>query len=358
MSDEVSIKVDGQSISGWTGVTIEQAIDNCADGFSISAPFDPDRMDLCDRFEPFSYRPCEVYIDDELIITGSIEKVELADSVDGQTIVVQGRNKTGVLVDCYIDEVGYQYNKRTLRGVIEKLIEKYDVELEPDPDKKNDTGIIQECAAEPGQKIFDFLVKLAEGYGLFLSSNEKGELVLSYPPKEPETPVASIVAGKSPYIGGSSSYDGTARFNRYTVIVQDFAIKPVLRWADDSGVPTYRHSVELGETTFTEREPAREKVASIAIHKRALALARAVNIDITVSGWRDANDALWEKGKTITLFAPALMVYQESPFILAGITLKIDESQGRVADLRLVMQQTYADEMPEVYPWSRKAVGE
>jgi len=76
MSDVVSIKAGGQSISGWTGVTIEQAIDNCADAFSISAPFDPDREDLRERFKPFGYKPCKVLIDDQLIITGRIEKVE------------------------------------------------------------------------------------------------------------------------------------------------------------------------------------------------------------------------------------------------------------------------------------------
>jgi len=354
MSDVVSIQVDGQSISGWTGVTIEQAIDNCADAFSISAPFDPERANLRERFKPFGYKPCKVYIGDDLIITGRIEKVELTDSVDGQTLIVQGRNSTGVLVDCYIDEVGYQYNKRTLRGIIKLLIAKYDIELEPDPDKKIDTGIIQECAAEPGQKIFDFLAKLAEGYGLFLSSNTKGELVLSYPP-EAGNPVASIVAGESPYIGGSASYDGSTRFSRYKVIVQDFAEKPLHGYATDPDVPIYRPSVELGETTLTDRKEAWDDICSTAIHKRALAFARSARNTVSVSGWRDGNGVLWKKGSTITLLAPALMIRREWDFVLAGITLKIDESQGRVADLRLVLPQAYKNKMPdkesEVYPW-------
>ncbi len=81
MSDIVSIEVAGQRISGWTGTTIEQAIDNCADGFSISMPFDPERAELRERFRPFKYQPCKIYIDDQLIITGSIDKIEPVDSV-------------------------------------------------------------------------------------------------------------------------------------------------------------------------------------------------------------------------------------------------------------------------------------
>ncbi len=347
MSDEVSIEVMGRRLSGWTGVTIELAIDNCADGFSISAPFDPERVDLRERFKPFGYQLCKVFIGEDLIITGNIEKIELFDSADGQALTAQGRNKTGVLVDCYIDEVGYQYNKRTLSSIIMQLTAKYGVTVIV----KKDTGVIEECIAEPGQRIFDFIAKLAEGFALFLSSNELGQLILSEPPKIAGIPVASIIAGKSPYIGGSASYDGTVRFSRYNVIVPDFGTKPVLRWATDSGVPVYRHRVELGETTLTERALARAEVARMAIHKRALAFARAARIDITVSGWRDAAGALWKKGTTITLLAPGLMVYIEKPFIVAGVTLKIDQFQGRVADLRLILPQMYQDRMPEEYPW-------
>ncbi len=341
MSDEVSIKVGGQSISGWTGVMIEQAIDNCADAFAISAPFDPDRMDLRERFEPFGYQPCEVYIDKDLIITGRIEKVESIQSESERMITVQGRNKTGVIVDCYIDEAGYQFYGQRLADVLIKLVSRYGIAV----DYRNNTDIIQECIAEPGQKIFEFASELAENYGLFLSSDEEGRLVLSYPPKVGD-PVASIVAGKSPYIGGSASYDGTARFSMYKVISSDYGRFDIEEKAEDSGVKQYRRSVaRLGALK-------RSEMKRMAKHKRARALGRAAAIDVTVSGWRDSNDALWEKGKTITLVAPALMVYQESPFILAGITLRIDESQGRVADLRLAMQQTYAEKMPEVYPWS------
>ncbi len=354
MSDVVSIKVGGQSISGWTGVTIEQAIDNCADAFAISAPFDPDRKDLRERFKPFGYQPCEVYIDDQLIITGRIEKVELADSADGQTLIVEGRNKTGAIVDCYIDG-GFQFNGFALSTVIKQLVGpeikesgrirlgKYGIKVWA----LNDTNPIPECVAEPGQKIFEFASELAENYGLFLYSNEKGWLIISYPPKA-ETPVASIVAGKSPYIGGSASYDGTTRFSMYKVISSNYFSEGVARNAEDLDVPIYRRSVQLlKSSSLTE-------LKNTARYKRSRALARSASIDITVSGWRDANGALWEKGKTITLVAPALMVYQEYDFILAGITLKIDETQGRVADLRLVMPQTYdkkTPKMPEVYPW-------
>ncbi len=349
MSDVVSIKVDGQSISGWTGVTIEQAIDNCADAFAISAPFDPDRMDLRERFKPFGYQPCEVYIGDDLIITGRIEKVEPSQSETEQMITVQGRNSTGVLVDCYIDEVGYQYDGYALSTVINEITKKYGIAVWAE----NDTNPIPECAAKPGEKIFDFAAKLAESFGLFLSSDEKGRLIISYPPKAAKTSVASILAGQSPYIGGSASYDCSTRFSRYKIIASDYGAKPEADWADDPmkdirAELIYRHSVETieGATPSERRRAAR--------HKRALALARSASITVSVSGWRDGNSALWKKGSTITLLAPALMVYTETSFVVAGVTFKLDETDGRIADLRLVLPQTFQDEMPkpEDYPWA------
>jgi len=341
MPDVVAIDIAGKRITGWTGVTIEQAIDNCADAFSISAPFDPERQDLRERFKPFAYRPCKVYIDDELIITGNIEKIEVTQSESGRVLTVQGRNKTGVLVDCYIDEVGYQYDGLRLADVLIKLVQKYGIEVH----YKNNTNPIPECAARPGEKIFDFAAKLAESFGLFFSSDEQGRLVLSYPPKASEIPVASIVAGKSPYLGGSASYDGSIRFSRYKIIASDYGAKPEADWADDSGVPVYRHSVETIEGAIPEE---RRRAAR---HKRALALARSASITVSVSGWRDAKGALWQKGSTITLLAPALMVYTETPFVVAGATLRLDEATGQTTELRLVLPQTFQDKMPEEYPW-------
>ncbi len=351
MSDIVSIEVAGRRITGWTGVTIVRAIDTCADAFSISMPFDPERADLRERFRPFKYQLCKVYIDDELIITGSIDKIEPAFSVGGQTLTVQGRNKTGVIVDCYIDGVGYQYNGYALSTVIKELTKNYGIHVHAE----NDTNPIQECAAEPGQKIFEFASKLAEGFGLFLSSNEKGWLIISYPPKA-GTPVASIVAGQSPCIGGSSSYDGTARYSRYKVVGSDYGTPGVVGIADDPGVSIYRRSVEtLGSSTPREAQKVAER-------KRALALAGAASVTVVVSGWRDGNGNIWGswrdkngtlqgKGATVTLLAPALMVYTETAFVVAGVTLKIDETQGKVSELRLVLPQTFEDKMPEVYPW-------
>lgn len=344
MSDIVSIEVAGQRISGWTGTTIEQAIDNCADGFSISMPFDPDREDLRERFRPFKYQPCKIYIDDQLIITGSIDKIEPTDSVDGQTVTIQGRNKTGVIVDCYIDD-RFQFNELRLADVLIQLTKKYGIEVH----YINNTNPIQECAAEPGQKIFAFAAKLAEGFGLLLSSDELGRLIISYPPKA-GTPVASIVAGQSPYIGGSGSYDGSARFSRYKVVGSDYGNPGVVGIANDPltdslGKPIYRRSVETLGSSSTD------DVQTAANHKRALALAGAARVSVTVSGWRDSNGALWQKGATITLLAPSLMVYTETVFVVAGVTLRIDETQGKVTDLRLVLPQTFEDKMPEVYPW-------
>lgn len=340
MPDIVSIEVKGRRISGWTGVTIQGSINTCADAFSISMPFDPERAEFKERFRPFKYQPCEVKIDDKLIITGNIEKISAVDSVGGQNLTIRGRNKTGVLVDCYIDDVGYQFNGLRLADVLIQLTKKYGITVH----YINNTDPIEEVTAQPGQKIFDFASKLAEGFGLFLSSDELGRLVLSYPPAA-GTPVASVIAGESPYIGGSGSYDGTARFSRYKVVGSDYGTPGVAEYTDDPGVPIYRHSVEvLGDSSPAD-------VRRAARHKRAIALSRSAGVTVAVSGWRDSNAALWQKGATITLLAPPLMVYTETVFVVAGVTLRIDETEGKVTDLRLVLPQTFEDKMPEVYSW-------
>lgn len=338
---EITLAVAGQLFSGWEGVTITRSIDTCADAFALTAPFDPDRKEMREQFRPFGYQNCMLYIGKEKILMGNIEKIEPVISENDVIITVQGRSLTGFLVDCYAEATGHEFTGRTLGGIAEWFCNLYGISIET-PD--GDTDAIAETRIEPGQKVFEYLNQLAQGKGMLLSSDSGDNLIIRRSKPEGKS-VAAIVEGESPFLGGSGSYDGTQRFSRYKVLLQQDGNPDIEGTVEDMGIPCYRPKVEVG----TDVDGKDAKIA--AKWRRTMALAESVGLSVSVSGWRAPGGKIWNKSDPITLKAPSLMIYRESPFTVAGVTLRIDETQGRVADLRLVLPQTYTTDMPEAYPW-------
>ncbi len=339
--DEVSLAVAGQLFSGWEGVTIDRSIDICDDAFALVAPFDPTRKEMRERFRPFGYQPCKLYIGKEKILKGYVEKIEPTFSKDDITITVQGRSLTGFLVDNCIEGSGHEFRGQTLGGIARWLCELFGIIVEM-PD--GDTDAIQETRTEPGQKIYEFINRLAQGKGM-LPSSDSGDKLIIRKSNPAGSPVAAIIEGESPFIGGSAVYDGTKRFSRYKVLLQQDGNPSYIGQAEDMGIPCYRPKVEIGI------DADGKNAETAAKWRRTMALADSVGLNVTVSGWRTPDRSLWNKTDPITLYAPSLMIYRESPFTVAGLTLRIDEVQGRVADLRLALPETYTIEMPEAYPW-------
>jgi len=340
MSDEVIVDIEGSRFEGWQGVTITEAIDQVADAFSIMSPFDPTREDMRLKFKPFSYRKAKIYIGSDSVLTGLVESVSPKEDAGNRSLSVQGRSLAGPMLDCDIDDEGYEYSGLALSTIAKKLSRRFGVTILA----RNDTNPIAEASASVGDTPAGYIQKLSEGFGLNVWSDEQGRLIIGYPPRA-TAPVASIRSGEFPYLSGSATYDGTKRFSRYRIVGSDFGQPDITGEALDAGIVPYRPKIEkLNDKSPTEP-------STTAKRARALGLAQGTGATIEVEGWRDASGAIWRKGTTISLYAPGIMVRQTTAYIIAGLTRKMDESAGRKTTLSLVLPQAYQNEMPSRYPW-------
>jgi prophage tail gpP-like protein len=357
MSDQVKITVNGIEFGGWTACTITRRIDSVADGFSITAPFDPDQPQVRAAFRPFGYQPCTISIDDETLITGRIETVAPSTSASDRVVNLQGRSLAGSLVDCSIDGVGYEFAGLSLLQVAQKICQPFGVQVISavglGPTLKSALGAasvaeaseaLDESRASPGQGAYDFLQGLAKAAGLMLISDAQGRLVISK--IQPSTaPAAAIVEGDGPVIAVSANYQGTGRYSKYKVLQQQDGTPDLSGTASDQGVPIYRPRTAVGSDSDAGN------VAKAATWARALALAGAVEVSATVAGWRTNAGQIWTPGMAVTVKAPGAYILQEAAFIVAEATLALDSSQGRTTELRLLLPATYTGAMPGSYPW-------
>jgi prophage tail gpP-like protein len=357
MSDDVTIDILGQGFAGWEALTITRSLDSVADGFSLTAPFNPDTPQVVAAFRPFGYQRAEVKIDGETVLTGRVELVSPSTQAGDRIINVQGRSLTGSLVECSIDGVGYEFAGLSLLQVAQKICQPFGITatstVGSGPVLKTAVGAVSvaeagealsESRAQPGDDAYAFLNRLAQDAGLILTSDVKGRLVITK--IQPATaPVASIIEGDGPVISVSAKYDGVSRWSKYKVLQQQDGTPDLKGEATDGGVKIYRPKNEIGSDSDAGN------LAKAARWKRALALADAVEVSAVVAGWRTNAGQIWTPGMAVTVKAPGAFIINESKFIVAEATLTLDASQGRTTALRLVLPATYTGEMPEVYPW-------
>lgn len=381
MSDlnDVRLVVNGKDFSGWQGVTITQSVDDLADGFSISAPWNPDNKDARAAFAPFGNQDCKLYIGDRLVITGILEKPAKSLSATDRTLSAEGRSKPGKLVDCYLDGKEYR-DGMTLGAIFSDICQKFGVgvvmkgvaqdvvvyDSQPE-DNGDDPGDYEDTQGDgtvktngvgpkPGEKAIDFLTRLAQAYGYTLSSDRYGRLIIGQPKaiggllgRLCEGPATE--PGEIAILSGSADWDATQRFRGYYVFWagqdsnQPGSVGKLGQpgtaygpgYAADFGAGTDRYWYKSDDTIQTYIQA--DMVARVA---RSRAMAEASNVNVTVSGWRAPWGGLWSKSRLVHVYAPSIDIRREVSAIIAGVTMRVDDTSGLVTDLRLAPPLTYS----------------
>ena len=74
-------------------------------------------------------------------------------------------------------------------------------------------------------------------------------------------------------------------------------------------------------------------------------IASSLSVSVTLDGWRRPDGKLWAERQAITLQAPSIYIDKKTKFIIAGLSLKLDPTNGRTVDLRLVPPEIYSAEL-------------
>ena len=338
--DIVKLSINGREFTGWTAATITMAIDNCADAFSLTAPFDPDDPVVMAAFKPMGYQDVKLSIGSDVVLTGTVDKVEPKIEANNRTINVQGRSLTGPLVDCSI-EGNLEFSGLTLADIARALCKPFGVKVRAD----YNTGKITAASAKFGQGVYDFLSKVGGPYNMLLNSSYIGELVITDGKAlAAKAPIATLVEGKKPLLSVSSSFDASVRFSAYKISAQQDGSANVSGKVSDSTIKKYRPKLIEQDDTGTDPSLA-------AAWERSKAFAASMSVTAKMSGWRRPDGARWAERQTVTLKAPGAMVVRETKWLIAGVTHTLDANEGCTTDLRLILPETYAGTVPKVLPW-------
>ena len=388
----VSLEVEGMRYEGWKSVRIAHGIEQLAGTFSLEVS---DRWpDQTGSFEIEAGAACIVRIGPDVMITGYVDVVDVKVGPKEHTIRIEGRDRTGDLVDC--SAPAGEWTGLPFEHIAAELLKPYSIELftqvetgaggyiakKPGkgkaPAAKAGTGggRLPRKATNSGETVHRLLEKLAKIQGVLLVSDRKGGLVItraglngratdtlaqgrnmkeisyerSFANLYSEITVKGQAHGATAG-AGEPAPSGAASVKPVATVSRSGSSAPGARLAGSSSIKRYRPL-----TINAEDQADAKRCLDRAQWEAATREARSKRLVIPVQGWRQSDGSIWEINTLTHIKCP--WVKEDEDMLISNIEYTLDLSGGTVCVMTFYSPAAYdvLKEIPKVEA-GRKSAG-
>lgn len=342
---DLALFCDGKRFTGFTGYTVVCSVDTF-DAFSFSSVWDAENRALRELFRPFTYKECEVYFDGDLIFKGRLLPAVPNVQPDSKTITVQGYPLCAVLNDSTLPDSLYppEYNGLNLKQIAESIAGAFSVNVLA---KVDTGGVFTSVEISPEDKVLDFLKKLAEQRGVFLSNAQDGSLLIWRP--EQEEVSATFKEGEKPFVSCVPTLDGQKMYSHvigFSKVTEN----------NDSAKYTYENKYLIKNGVLRCYTKVMQDVDPAGLENAVKAMAgrmfaSSVKYTLTVAGHRDKNGRLYRKNMMVSVLAPDAEIYKETKLQVDEVQLKRSDSEGELTVFSLVIPGSRTGELGEGFAW-------
>ncbi len=309
-TNTVNLTINGINWGGWKSVSISAGLERLARDFTLAITWKWPGATI--QRPPEAGQKCQVWIGNDLVLTGYIYATPIQYDGNSITLAVSGRSLTSDLVDCSAitegDKKG-QWRQQELTQIVTDLCKPYNItvidqtKLEEQKkqaiqaaqiaagvatpqqsQKKKDT--LADHTIEPGESVFDSINRLLNIYRDFATDDGYGRLVIA---KVASAGYASneLVLGEN-ILNGSSELDFSNTYSEYRVLAQSSQNSKVKGETNDPRAPRKRVLIiqQNGQVT---NEKAEERANWEASHR----MGKALEANYTINGWRQSTGQLW-----------------------------------------------------------------
>lgn len=344
-SDEVVLLVDGTLYSGWTEVSIKRALEAASGSFSVS---------LTERWPGqtakwpiYAGSGVQVYIGQELCISGWVDEVKVAIDATTHSMSVSGRDRTADIIDCSAIQRPGQWRNKKLESIAADLCSPFGVKVRADAS----TGsALTEFSAQPGETVYECLERAAKKCGLLVSSDPEGTLLFT---RSGSQRFATILKEGDNLESIEGSFSSKERFSKYIVESQTSgsgeAAKVVKAQAEDQAITRYRPLAIMAEDQAT---PA--QALARAKYEAQIRAARALVFTARLPGWRAGTESIWKPNRIVALDAPS--VRGTGDVLIEQVEFSLGEG-GSSTTLTLKRPDAFAELPSWTVPTTKMAAG-
>lgn len=344
----LTLLINGERLQCTSG-RVSRSIDTCADGFSVTAPLDPNFEKY--PFEPYGFEEVELYLGSELVISGHLFKPRAEFSDSGYVGTFEGASYAANIVDSKLFSPR-EYNFTTLGKLVDDITNR--LGLEADYETGPGSYIIERATCGESESIFNFIADIALQHGVLVTSSANGNLRLVQANTKGK-PVCTLGNEANPLTTISCEWNGRALHNKYKVTTtspttvqsntkkrknKTWISKTVYRSVTitDSDIPESRQTCE----TYDEVSIGSAEAA--ANHLRRRAYADSISLRIPVTTWYvPRTDQLWKENTIVTIQSKAVFLHNGYDMLIRSVEYVLSDS-GTTALLDLVMPQCYSNE--------------
>ena len=188
-----------------------------------------------------------------------------------------------------------------------------------------------------GETPFEIMSRIANENNIILQTNGLGNLVMTS--KDDSLNSTFLIEGEN-IIDASFSDDSTGRFSEYICKSQDSTNNDNSGTAKDSGVERYRPKVMINEKE-TDSKGCEER----AKREANLANAKSQSLDVTLFGWTDRENNLWDVNQLLKVKIPFFGL--NTNLLISSLTFNKDLSNGTTTNMKLIRPDSFEFKPPK-----------
>ncbi|MFM9902132.1 MAG: phage baseplate assembly protein [Polaromonas sp.] len=169
-----TLEVGGQIYGGWERLEIQRSLEQIAGGFALQVTTRWPGSDAVIGLP--AGLACVVKLGSDVVITGFIDTVEPDCTATTSTLRLEGRDKTGDLVDCSAIFKTGQWRGVKLEQIVADIAAPFGIKVVV----ATDTGeVFKRYALEEGEKAFDAIDRACRLRAVLVTSTPDGHLLLT-----------------------------------------------------------------------------------------------------------------------------------------------------------------------------------
>ena len=338
MSDDLVLKIGGQTFTGWTEIEVERGIERMPNTFKISATEDNPVSRGAAGIQKGS--ACTVSLGSDLVLTGSVNIVAPAIGPGQHALTIQGRGKCQDLTDCSAEWPNCQISGSNALEIAQKLAKPYGITVKNLGPAGPTVPQFNINVAETPAEILELITRHAQ---LLYYEAPDGNLILA---QAGTVKAASGFAEGQNIQAGSAVYSDAEQYSDYTVSLLSVNSSPLLVDNDslyyanvkNPNVTRHRKLVTVAEGVPGGQELA-QKRAVWDMNRRA---GRGRAIRVTADSWRDKAGKLWEPNTLAPVTSPRLRA-KEPGLCIASVIYRLGEG-GKTSEVMLMPKEAFLPE--------------
>lgn len=350
-NNDFTLSINGKELPVVSG-RVFRSMNTCVDGCSATVILNDK---LRETLNPFGYEEAQVYLAGELVITGLVYNIEPRITSDEKSCKIDIYSSACDIVDSTAYPP-YEFNSMTLGEIADELIGGLGLVVNFESDEG--TEIFDRVCIDPQQTIFSFLNELAVQRGVFITSNEKGEVLFirANIKSKPVETIREVTDINARYNGRGlfAVYRTSATSPRREKVTKklktktrtDYKTIKTIKIAEsyDSVVPASR------QTTFIADNVHVDEIDSAAESQRSRRWSEALSIRVPRIGWKPRNSSdLYKENTLITLINKDIWLGDGFDFIIKSVEYSLDNG-GATCMLELVPPQAFTNEqIPDIF---------